>query len=140
MLKTLAAVAAVAAALLTTGTASAAEVPPGCPRAKQIGTTGYVKYQGKTIASVKQFAGCGKNWPYTWVWDSYASGRNYRVSNWIAEIKGNEEIPHGGAQGVRNKQEVWGTPANTINSCTRAVTSVTTTGDNYVSGWTDLRC
>ncbi|MDX8141076.1 hypothetical protein SK854_03070 [Lentzea sp. BCCO 10_0061] len=38
-----------------------AETPPGCASAAQIGSTGYVKWRGDNIASVKQFAGCGSN-------------------------------------------------------------------------------
>jgi hypothetical protein len=137
--KTFALVAALAATLLSVGTANAAETVPGCASAKQIGTTGHLKYQDKIIASVKQFAGCGKNYPYLWVWDSYAQSHRYRVSNWIAVIENGEEIPHGGAQ-ASMKQELWGAGAATLDKCTRAVASVSTPDGKYVSGWTDLRC
>ncbi len=139
MRKPIAIAAALAATLLSVGTANAAETVPGCATAKQIGTTGHLKYQDKPIASVKQFAGCGKNFPYTWVWDSYAQSNRFRVSNWIAVIENGEEIPHGGAQ-ASMKQEVWGAGAATIDKCTRAVTSVTTPDGSYKSAWTDLRC
>jgi hypothetical protein len=134
--------AALAATLLSVGLSSGtahAETVPGCASAKQIGTTGYVKYQGATIASVKQFAGCGKNFAYTWVWDSYAKSHSYRVSNWIAVIENGEEYPRGGGEAT-NRQELWGAGAATLNKCTRAVASVTVPGGGYVSGWTDLRC
>jgi len=137
--KPIAIAAALAATLLSVGTANAAETVPGCATAKQIGTTGHLKYQDKTIASVKQFAGCNKNWAYTWVWDSYAHSHRYRVSNWIAVIEDGEEIPRGGAQ-ASMKQELWGTGVATLDKCTRAVSSVTTPDGNYVSAWTDLRC
>lgn len=141
MRKPFAIAAALAATLLSvgTGTANAAETVPGCASAKQIGTTGYVKYNGATIASVKQFAGCGKNYPYTWVWDSYANGRSFTVSNWIAVIENGEEYPRGGGE-ARNRQELWGAGASTLSKCTRAVASVTTPDGNYASAWTDLRC
>jgi hypothetical protein len=135
--------AALAATLLSVGTgtgaANAAETVPGCASAKQIGTTGHLKYQNKTIASVKQFAGCGKNYPYLWVWDSYAQSHRYRVSNWIAVIENGEEYPRGGGE-ASMKQELWGAGAATLDKCTRAVASVTTPDGKYVSGWTDLRC
>jgi hypothetical protein len=134
--------AALAATLLSVGLSSGtatAETVPGCASAKQIGTTGYVKYQGATIASVKQFAGCGKNYAYTWVWDSYAKSHSFRVTNWIAVIDGNEEYP-GGDSRSGTKQELWGAGAATLDKCTRAVASVTVPGGSYVSGWTDLRC
>lgn len=142
MRKPFAIAAALAATLLSVGLSSGtahAETVPGCASAKQIGTTGYVKYQGATIASVKQFAGCGKNYAYTWVWDSYAKSHSYRVSNWIAVIENGEEYPRGGGEAA-NKQELWGAGAATLNKCTRAVASVTVPGGGYVSGWTDLRC
>ena len=132
--------AALAATLLSAGVGTAhAETVPGCASAKQIGSTGYVKYQGATIASVKQFAGCGKNFAYTWVWDSYAKNHSYRVSNWIAVIDGGEEYP-GGDTRSGTRQELWGAGATTLDKCTRAVSSVTVPGGGYVSGWTDLRC
>jgi hypothetical protein len=137
--KPIAIAAALAATLLSVGTAHAAETVPGCASAKQIGTTGYVKYDNKTIASVKQFAGCGKNFAYTWVWDSYASKHSFRVSNWIAVIQNGEESP-GGDIRSGNKQELWGAGAATLNKCTRAVASVTTPDGSYRSGWTDTRC
>jgi hypothetical protein len=140
--KPIALAAALAATLLSigTGTAQAAETVPGCASAKQIGTTGYVQYQGKNIASVKQFAGCGKNFAYTWVWDAYAGSNSYRVSNWIAVIDGNEEYPGGDIKSANNKQELWGAGASTLNKCTRAVSSVTTPDGSYKSAWTDKRC
>ncbi|GLY49144.1 hypothetical protein [Lentzea sp. NBRC 102530] len=140
MRKPLALAAALAATLLsvTTGTAHA-ETVPGCPTAKQIGTTGYVLHKGEKIASVKQFAGCGKNVAYTWVWDSYAKNNSFRVTNWIAVIDGTEEYP-GSESRSGTRQELWGAPAATLKQCTRAVASVTVPGGTYVSGWTDLRC
>jgi hypothetical protein len=132
--------AALAATLLSVGAGTAnAETVPGCASAKQIGSTGHVKYQGATIASVKQFAGCGKNFAYTWVWDSYARNNSFRVSNWIAVIDGAEEYP-GGDIRSGSRQELWGAGATTLDKCTRAVSSVTVPGGGYVSGWTDLRC
>lgn len=141
MRKPFAIAAALAATLLSVGFSGTAhaETVPGCASARQIGTTGSVKYQGTTIASVKQFAGCGKNYAYTWVWDSYARSHSYRVSNWIAVIENGEEHPRGGGE-ASNRQELWGAGAATLNKCTRAVASVTVPGGGYVSGWTDLRC
>ncbi|WP_434448928.1 hypothetical protein [Lentzea sp. E54] len=142
MRKPFAIAAALAATLLSAGIGSGtanAETVPGCASAKQIGTTGYVKYNGATIASVKQFAGCGKNYAYTWVWDSYAKNHSFRVSNWIAVIEGGEEYP-GGATRSGTNQELWGAGAATLDKCTRAVASVTTPDGGYRSGWTDLRC
>lgn len=141
MRKPFAIAAALAATLLSAGFSGTAhaETVPGCASARQIGTTGYVKYQGATIASVKQFAGCGRNYAYTWVWDSYAGNHSFRVTNWIAVIDGTEEYP-GSESRSTTRQELWGAGAATLDECTRAVASVTVPGGGYVSGWTDKRC
>jgi hypothetical protein len=136
--------AALAATLLSigTGTANAAETVPGCASAKQIGTTGYITYQGKNIGSVKQFAGCGKNYPYLWVWDSYFNAHpNVHVSNWIAEFSDGEEIPHGGGEAT-GRQELWGKGADTLDKCTKAVATIRTGSGvtDYVWGATVKRC
>ena len=143
MRKPLALAAALAATLLSVGVGTAnAETVPGCASAKQIGSTGAITYQGKQIGSVKQFAGCGKNYPYLWVWDSYYnSHRNVSTSNWIAEFSGGEEIPHGGGQAT-GKQELWGAGAATLDKCTKAVATIRTGSGvtDYVWGATDKRC
>ena len=91
---------------------------------------------------MKQFAGCGKNYPYLWVWDSfYSTHRNARVGNWIAEFSGGEEIPRGGAEGV-GKQELWGRAQPRCDKCTKAVATISYGSDveDYVWGATDKRC
>ncbi len=142
MRKPIAIAAALAATLLSVGTANAAETVPGCATAKQVGTTGHITYQNKTIGSVKQFAGCGKNYPYLWVWDSYYNSHPpLRVGNWIAEFSDGEEIPHGGGQAT-GKQELWGKGAATLDKCTKAVATIRTGSGvtDYVWGATDQRC
>ena len=72
------AVVAAAATALITGTAQA-ESNPACGSVTQIGATAYVKNLDTTVASVKQFKGCGKNWSYVYVWDQWIAshGRDF---------------------------------------------------------------
>ena len=135
-----AAVAAFALAGLSSGVAHA-ESAPGCGSVTQIGSTAYIKTGVNTIAaSVKQFKGCGKNWAYVWVWDSWIRpGRAYEVQ---AAIYPDGANPAGGVR-VRNKQEVWSKGTNTLDVCTRASgTLVDLVGDpSYgYQEFTDKRC
>ncbi|MFS8102768.1 hypothetical protein LFM09_37135 [Lentzea alba] len=137
------AVAAVAAfALVGLPSVAQAANPPGCSeRMTQIGSTAYIETGVNTIAaSVKQFKGCGKNWAYVWVWDSFIKpGRSFEVQ---ASIYPDGANPAGGVR-VRNKQEVWSKGTNTLTVCTRASgTLVDLVGDpSYgYQEFTDKRC
>ncbi|MEV6235820.1 hypothetical protein [Lentzea sp. NPDC051838] len=134
-----AAVAAFVLAGLSSGIAHA-ESAPGCDRVTQIGRTAYIDMGGGPVASVKQFKGCGKNFAYVWVWDSWIKpGRSYEVQ---ASIYPDGRNPAGGVR-VRNKQEVWSKGTDTLDVCTRASgTLVDLVGDPSY-GWqafTDKRC
>ena len=57
-----------------------AESAPGCSGTTQIGSTADAAYGGQTIASVKQFKGCGKNWAYVYAWQSFVdSGKSFNL-------------------------------------------------------------
>ena len=119
-----------------TGSAQA-EKAPGCSDTVQIGSTGYVKKDGVVIASVKQFKGCGKNWAYTYVWDSYAAQPGGFSSSAAMVVNGARDF--GSNVNGRNKQDVWSKGTNTLTKCTRAYGEVWGDGNVY-SGQTDERC
>ncbi len=104
--------------IAATGTAHA-EQAPGCSETTvQIGSTGYVKRNGVTLASVKQFVGCGKNWAYTYVWDSLANkpgSFNSSAAMWF-----DGAMNHASNVNGRDKQHVWSLGTKTLNKCTRA--------------------
>jgi hypothetical protein len=53
------------------GTPATAETAPGCSSVTRIGATKLIKGRNDvTVASVKQFLGCDKNYGYIWVWES----------------------------------------------------------------------
>ena len=121
MKKALLLVAAAAAAMISPGVAHA-ETPPGCASAQQIGSTAYVKMGGQTAGSVKQFAGCGKNWGYVYVWDSWrANHRTYRIYAGV-QVRG-AEFPSG-YNSVENKQELWSYGPDTLDKCTKGYGSI----------------
>ncbi|MFS8097371.1 hypothetical protein LFM09_09530 [Lentzea alba] len=128
---------AVALSLLASAGVAQAERVPGCADAKQIGSTGYVKKGSTTLASVKQFAGCGKNWAYTYVWDSHASKPGSFFSS--AAMMVNGKIDYGSNVNGTNKQEVWSESTKTITKCTRGYGEVWGDGNVYW-GQTDERC
>ncbi|NKE57711.1 hypothetical protein FXN61_13040 [Lentzea sp. PSKA42] len=119
MRKILAAAAvATAAAAALTGTAHA-ETNPACPGADQIGSTAYVKNNGTTVASVKQYAGCGKNYSYIYVWDSWIAshGRDFTLRTYVQT---RPNLTHGYKTGARGQRELWSGGADTLDQCTRA--------------------
>jgi hypothetical protein len=128
---------AVALAVLGMTSTAQAEKVPGCSTAGQIGSTGYVMKGRTTIASVKQFAGCGKNWAYIYVWDSYASQPGGYNSSAEMVINGTRDL--GSTVIGRNKQEVWSKGTNTLTKCTRAYGEVWGDGGVYWAQ-TDERC
>jgi hypothetical protein len=115
-----AAVAAFAVPVLlgAAGTAQAS-TPSGCASVTQIGSTAYVTSGGQTMASVKQYKGCGKNYAYLYVWEGYRATH----SSWdvCVTVLGNshdiEDVNCGGAKQV----EVWSFGASTLSKCTQAM-------------------
>ncbi|MFD9698699.1 hypothetical protein [Lentzea sp. NPDC059081] len=131
------AVAAAAAGLLGTGTAHA-ETNPACPSASQIGSTAYVKNGGTTVASVKQYAGCGRNYSYVYVWDSWISshGRDFTLRTYVQTPP---NLTHGYKTGARGQRELWSGAADTLDKCTRTHGEVD--GSSYfLSAKTGERC
>jgi hypothetical protein len=137
MKKALLITAAAVSALLVPGVAQA-ETPPGCSSAQQIGSTAYVKFaDGTTAASVKQFAGCGSNWSYVFVWADWASRHDdFHV---VTAVTTDDNVDHGKVIGRLNQREVWSKPADTVNRCTRAMGRVALGEDGW-SAYTGRRC
>jgi hypothetical protein len=133
-------VAAVAAALTVAGLGSGtaqAESAPGCSSTVQIGSTAYITYGGETIASVKQFKGCDKNWAYTYVWDQFRSKHSdYYVATFIDA--GTD--PLGYTVSAKGAHENWSYGTNTLSVCTRAGGMIYSAGPDYGSAETSQRC
>jgi hypothetical protein len=124
MKKALLIIAAAVAGMLAPGVAQA-ETPPGCASAQQIGATAHVKFaDGSTAASVKQFAGCGKNWGYVFV---------------TAAVATDDNVNHGKVIGRLEQREVWSKAAGTVNRCTRAMGRVALGEDGWGS-YSSRRC
>ncbi|MEU0885974.1 hypothetical protein ABZ345_45985 [Lentzea sp. NPDC005914] len=140
MLKKIAAtVLATAAVVLTFAGPAHAESNPRCSSVTQIGSTKYLKNGDDTVASVKQFKGCNKNWAYIYVWDSWrADHRDFYLRAAIWTRTGSEAIDYNG--GSRGQQEVWSTGASTLSQCTRAVGDVIWPSGHDLHGSTDERC
>ncbi|MET9628782.1 hypothetical protein ABZX92_15090 [Lentzea sp. NPDC006480] len=129
--------AAAAMGMLFTGSAHA-ETNPRCGSVTQIGSTGYMKSGGTTIASVKQFKGCNKNWAYVYVWDSWrANHRNYHIRAGIWTRTSDGAVDYNGNDS--GAQELWSSGANTLGVCTTATGEVFGSGFSY-SGHSDERC
>jgi hypothetical protein len=133
-------VAAVAAALTVAGLGSGvaqAESAPGCSSTVQIGSTAYITYGGETIASVKQFKGCNKNWAYTYVWDQFrAKHSDYVIASYI---DGGTD-PLGYTVSATGARENWSYGTNTLSICTRADGWVFSRSTDYGSAQTGQRC
>jgi hypothetical protein len=136
-------VAALAALLGTAGTAQA-ESAPGCSGTTQIGSTAYVSYGGQTIASVKQFKGCGKNWAYVYAWQSFVdSGKSFTLQAGIGVYgSASQQEPDrylGIVQGGTRVRELWSTGTDTLSNCTAAYGGVHVSGD-FPDAHTSVRC
>jgi len=134
-----AAVAALALTGLSSGVAHA-ESAPGCGSVTQIGKTAYIGGDSRDAkASVKQFKGCGKNFAYVYVWDSFAArvgDFQITVAMDVAEqIRGQKTYP-------RNKQEGWSEGTASLTQCTRAVGALKdfVISDTWLTASTDWRC
>lgn len=137
MKKALLITAAAVLAMLAPGVAHA-ETPPGCATAKKIGSTSYVKFgDGETMASVKQFAGCGKNWGYVFVWESWAA--KHDLFHVTAAVVTNDNVSHGKVVGRVGQREVWSKPTDTVTRCTRALGRVALGEDGW-SAYSSKEC
>ncbi|SDJ23099.1 hypothetical protein SAMN04488074_101850 [Lentzea albidocapillata subsp. violacea] len=131
-----AAVAAFTLAGLSSGIAHA-ESAPGCGPVTQIGRTAYIDQGGGPVASVKQFKGCGKNWAYTYVWDSFHNkGHQYYVTAGIIAGGGSK----GHVKGTNRDREVWSTGTATLSVCTYAQGSLVDNPEHAYTANTDTRC
>ncbi|MGW4207687.1 hypothetical protein ACWEIJ_06835 [Lentzea sp. NPDC004789] len=120
-----------------------AETVPGCSSAVQIGSTGYVKYRGNNIASVKQFAGCGHNYGYVYTWESFRSQMASDHLGWGLQVgvltysSASDPEPNaikGGNSTQYSLKELWGKPADTLNVCTTGYGMVSIQmGENYTA-------
>jgi hypothetical protein len=141
-MKKLSAAVLAAAAIALTFTGSAhAETNPSCSSGvTQIGSTGYMKAGSQTVASVKQFKGCGKNWAYVYVWSSWrADHRNYRIRAGISTRTSESTVDTSGND--NGAQELWSNGANTLSACTIANGSVSSFDFSFsYSGRSDERC
>jgi len=136
MKKALLIIAAAVAGMLAPGVAHA-ETPPGCASAQQIGSTAYVSFGGRTAASVKQFAGCGTNWGYVFVWADWAS--RYDDFHVVAAVATDDGVEHGRVVGRLDQREVWSKATATISRCTRAL-GVVKLGEDGWSAYSSRRC
>lgn len=137
MKKALLITAAAVGALLSPGVAHA-ETVPGCASAQQIGSTAYVKFaDGSTAASVKQFAGCGKNWGYVFVWADWAS--RHDLFHVTAAVTTDDGVDHGKVTGSLDQREVWSKGVATLDKCTRAMGRVALGEDGW-GAYSSRRC
>jgi hypothetical protein len=132
---------AAAAAFMVAGLSSGvahAESAPGCGPVPQIGKTAHIGWEaGAQWASVKQFKGCGKNWAYVYVWDSYHDrGGDYRVSAAILTSGGTK----GYRKGSNRQREVWSSGTDTLTVCTQAQGSLYDNPEYAHFANTDKRC
>ena len=117
----MAAVAALSVPVLigAAGTAQAS-TPSGCSSVTQIGSTAYVTVSGQTMASVKQYKGCGKNYSYLYVWEGYRSTH----SSWdvcTTVLANSHDIMDVSCGATQNPVEVWSFGASTLSQCTQAM-------------------
>ncbi|MFF0294548.1 hypothetical protein ACFYST_15260 [Kitasatospora sp. NPDC004614] len=147
----IAAVAALAVPMLVAipGAANATTAPnasaaPGalaasCGSVTQIGTTAYLNVGGQTMASVKQYKGCGKNYSYLYVWQGYRDTH----SSWDACTSILTGTTVRDVQCNSNMVEIWSSGADTLSECTQGM-GWNGTGPlpygNEVVAKTDVRC
>lgn len=121
-----------------------AESAPGCSGTTQIGSTAYVTYGGQTVASVKQFKGCGKNWGYVYAWQSFVNtGRSFTAQAGIG-VYPSASSPEadrylGITQGAGKQRELWSKGTDTLSNCTAAFGGLYI-GDRLYDAHTSIRC
>ncbi|MDR3082365.1 MAG: hypothetical protein LBV60_15810 [Streptomyces sp.] len=121
--------------------AASASTTSGCSSVTQIGSTAYLNVGGQTMASVKQYKGCGKNYSYLYVWEGYRS--THSSWNVCAAIVTNGGHDVQDPQCDRNVVEIWSSGAATLSQCTQALGwngtgPIPYSGDVAVK--TDVRC
>ncbi|MGI5504939.1 hypothetical protein [Lentzea sp. CA-135723] len=133
------AAAIVGGAMLGVTSPANAETVPGCGSLPPIGTTAYVMSGGTKIGSVKQFAGCGKNYAYTYVWEGFRSTHD----NWevCVSVATGSSAPYTleGLKCISNKADNWSSGTSTLSQCTHAVGNVKW-GSNHPTARTSIRC
>jgi hypothetical protein len=133
-----AAVLAAATIAVTFAGPAQAETNPSCSSVSQIGATKYIKRGNTSIASVKQFKGCGKNWGYIYVWDSWRAEHRDYIPHAAVQVRG-AEFPSGDRAGARGQQEVWSYGTDTLDKCTRGFGDMV--APSYIEGAeTEERC
>jgi hypothetical protein len=114
-----------------------------CDDAHQIGKTGYIKRDGETIASVKQFYSpdCKENYSYVWLWQDFVDQEDtYTVSTGIhsstqGKDLGTQKFP------ADSGQEYWSAGTDTVEDCTTGFGTVLPEGSSTTyRGITDERC
>ena len=137
MRRSLVAAAALFVSVLSPGMAHA-ESAPGCGPVTQIGDTAYIGWEiGARWASVKQFKGCGKNWAYVYVWDSYHNqGNDYYLTVGVETSSGTK----GYKKGRNRQQELWSSGTDTLSVCTQAKGYLVDNPDFASSAATAKRC
>ncbi|MGW0732328.1 hypothetical protein [Streptomyces sp. NPDC002851] len=121
----------------------AAQVAGVCDDAVPIGTTGYIKRGGATIASVKQFYSkeCQENYGYVWVWQSFrANAAPYDVTGGVYSY--DDDTVHGkNGWKATTQQEFWSAPADTVTHCTSGVGTLRPAGAPQPSqAYSERRC
>ncbi|MFC0434259.1 hypothetical protein [Kutzneria buriramensis] len=142
MRKLLCATGVAAVALATFGAGSAqAETAPGCSSTVQIGATAYGQYQGQNAISVKQFKGCGKNWSYVFVWQSFRDKHiQYSLSAFVNAQYDDAELVQGEVDKSGSPVELWSTGTDTLTVCTQAAGMMAFGNENVVQAQTGWRC
>ncbi|MCZ0989620.1 hypothetical protein [Streptomyces diastatochromogenes] len=132
---TVATLALAAGLVISTSSPAAAESAPGCGPVTQIGSTGYITTStGQTAASVKQFKGCGKNWAYVYVWQSFRDTYgSWKVTAWIKTSS--QSVGSSTSSG----SEVWSWPTDTLYVCTQGGGQLEFGSQSHY-GYTDTRC
>ncbi|MGX1885998.1 hypothetical protein [Streptomyces sp. NPDC055287] len=126
---TLGALTAIAGLGLVNAPSAAASTPAGCSNVGQIGSTRVIQIGGVDAASVKQYAGCGYNYAYIYVWTQY---RNTH-SNWdlVVRIVNHSDSGTDYGRAVLSnttRSELWGPAADTTAYCTHATGYLNGTG------------
>ncbi|MEV6610313.1 hypothetical protein [Kutzneria sp. NPDC051319] len=146
MRKLLCGTAVVAAMLATVGVGPAqAESAPGCSSTVQIGSTAYRSYLGQVVASVKQFKGCGQNWGYIYVWQSFVDGKlpfylEAGVAVFDSPTHRQPDRYLGLTRGKVGQRELWSTGADTLSACTAAYGLISISGADDHDTLTSIRC
>ncbi|MGW4809716.1 hypothetical protein [Kitasatospora sp. NPDC004272] len=125
------------------GAANAAASPSGCSSVTQIGSTAYLNVGGQTMASVKQYKGCGKNYSYLYVWEGYRNTHSsWDVCTAIVTNGGHDvQDPRCG----HNSVELWSFGAATLAECTQGLGwtgygPIPYPSDGDIAVKTDVRC